>query len=32
MPAVVFTDPQVAMVGLTEAQAKAKGYDVKPAP
>ena len=29
MPAVVFTDPQVAMVGLTEAQAKAKGYDVK---
>lgn len=29
MPAVVFTDPQVAMVGLTEAQAKAKGYEVK---
>ena len=29
MPAVVFTDPQVATVGLTEAQAKAKGYDVK---
>jgi mercuric reductase len=25
MPAVVFTDPQVATVGLTEAQAKAKG-------
>lgn len=29
MPAVVFTDPQVATVGLTEAGAKAKGYDVK---
>lgn len=29
MPAVVFTDPQVAMVGLTETQAKAKGYEVK---
>jgi len=29
MPAVVFTDPQVATVGLTEAQAKAKGYDAK---
>jgi mercuric reductase len=29
MPAVVFTDPQVAAVGLTEAEAKAKGYDVK---
>ena len=28
MPAVVFTDPQMATVGLTEAQAKAKGYDV----
>ncbi|MDZ7752898.1 MAG: mercury(II) reductase [Gammaproteobacteria bacterium] len=25
MPAVVFTDPQVATVGLTEAQAKAQG-------
>ncbi len=25
MPAVVFTDPQVATVGLTEAQAKARG-------
>lgn len=25
MPAVTFTDPQVATVGLTEAQAKAKG-------
>jgi len=29
MPAVVFTDPQMATVGLTEAQAKAEGYDVK---
>lgn len=29
MPAVVFTDPQVATAGLTEAGAKAKGYDVK---
>jgi mercuric reductase len=29
MPAVVFTDPQVATVGLTEAAAKAKGHDVK---
>jgi mercuric reductase len=29
MPAVVFTDPQVAAVGLTEAAAKANGYDVK---
>jgi hypothetical protein len=29
MPSVVFTDPQVASVGLTEAEAKAKGYDVK---
>ncbi|HFD39375.1 MAG TPA: mercury(II) reductase [Anaerolineae bacterium] len=29
MPAVVFTDPQVATVGLTEAQAKAQGYDVR---
>jgi mercuric reductase len=28
MPAVVFSDPQVASVGLTEAQAKAAGYDV----
>lgn len=25
MPAVIFTDPQIATVGLTEAQAKAKG-------
>lgn len=29
MPAVVFTDPQVAGVGPTEAQAKAQGFDVK---
>jgi mercuric reductase len=28
MPAVVFTDPQVASVGLTEAQAKAQGRAV----
>ena len=29
MPVIVFTDPQVATVGLTEAEAKAKGHDVK---
>ena len=29
MPAVVFTDPQVASVGLTEASARARGIDVK---
>ena len=29
MPWVVFTDPQVAGVGLTEAQALAAGYEVK---
>lgn len=29
MPAVVFTDPQVASVGLTEAQARAAGFTVK---
>lgn len=29
MPAVVFTDPQAAMVGLTESEAKTKGHDVK---
>lgn len=29
MPAVVFTDPQVASVGLTEAAAKAKGIHAK---
>ena len=28
MPEVVFTDPQVATVGLTEAQARAAGYQV----
>jgi mercury(II) reductase len=28
MPAVVFTDPQVASVGLTEAAARAAGFDV----
>jgi len=27
LPAVVFTDPQVATVGLTEAQARAQGLD-----
>ena len=31
MPAVVFTDPQVASVGLTEAQARQKGLRVKTA-
>lgn len=29
MPAVVFTDPQVASVGLTEAAALTAGYDVR---
>jgi mercuric reductase len=29
IPSVTFTDPQVAGVGLTEAEAKSKGYDVK---
>jgi len=29
LPDVIFTDPQVATVGLTEAQALARGYDVK---
>src|SRR5206468_6370667 len=28
IPEVVFTDPQVASVGLTEAQAKAAGHEV----
>ncbi len=28
MPTVIFTDPQVAMVGLTEAQARRQGYQV----
>jgi len=29
MPAVVFTDPQVASVGLTEAEASSQGYEVR---
>jgi len=29
MPEVIFTDPQVAAVGLTEAQARGQGIDVK---
>ena len=29
VPSAVFTDPQIAMVGLTENQARAKGYDVR---
>ena len=29
MPAVVFTDPQVASVGLTETAARARGLDIK---
>jgi mercuric reductase len=29
MPAVIFSDPQAAMVGLTESQARANGYDIK---
>jgi len=29
MPAVVFTDPQVASVGLTQAQAQAQGIEVR---
>ncbi len=29
MPAVIFTDPEIATVGLTEAEARAKGIDVK---
>lgn len=28
IPAAVFTDPQVAMVGMTEADARAAGFDV----
>jgi len=28
MPAVIFTDPEIAVVGLSEEEAKAKGYDV----
>ncbi|MBI4546535.1 MAG: mercury(II) reductase [Ignavibacteriae bacterium] len=29
LPRVTFTDPQIASVGLTEAQAREKGFDVK---
>ncbi len=29
MPAVIFTNPQVATVGLTEAEARTQGYEVK---
>lgn len=29
MPAVIFTDPEIATVGLTEAEAKAKGIEVR---
>ena len=29
LPEVIFTDPQVAKVGLTEAEAVARGYEVK---
>ncbi|HTM46494.1 MAG TPA: FAD-dependent oxidoreductase, partial [Polyangiaceae bacterium] len=29
IPGIIFTDPEVAMVGLTEAQAKEKGLQVK---
>lgn len=29
MPAVVFTDPQIASVGLTEAEARKAGHEVK---
>lgn len=29
MPAVIFTDPEIATVGMTEAEAKAKGIDVR---
>ncbi|MBS1961719.1 MAG: dihydrolipoyl dehydrogenase [Bdellovibrionales bacterium] len=29
MPAVIFTDPEIATVGLTEAEAKAKGFTVQ---
>ena len=31
MPSVVFTDPQVASVGLTEAAARTAGYDLRTA-
>jgi len=29
IPGVIFTDPQIATVGLTEAQARQQGYEVK---
>jgi mercuric reductase len=29
MPVVIFTDPQIATVGLTEAQARQRGFEVK---
>ena len=29
MPAVIFTDPEIATVGYTEAEARAKGFDVR---
>lgn len=29
VPGVIFTDPQIATVGLTESQAKQEGYEVK---
>jgi mycothione reductase len=29
VPSAVFTDPQIASVGLTENQARAQGYDIK---
>jgi dihydrolipoamide dehydrogenase len=29
VPAVVFTDPEIASVGMDEAEAKAKGFEVK---
>jgi mercuric reductase len=29
LPEVIFTDPQVASVGLTEAEARTSGYDIK---
>jgi mercuric reductase len=29
LPEVIFTDPQIAKVGLTEAESVANGYDIK---
>lgn len=29
VPAVIFTDPEIASVGLTESQAEAAGYEIK---